>query len=338
MLDDDPYSTDPMPLEPADQARDVAAANPRDDIFRCLCGVCDPQEPDERLCCHSVARVVEMCNSAAVQCITQHPLLRDICLRRELLVVYAPQFCRYDQHFRRLNPQDHRCIMAMDQDIAAAYDMLTPEQKEILKTYNNTVWPLSLAIQLSILGFLYEGQGRTVLCIHCNGRSSVPKTSGPQDVLLEHLLYNPVCTKPIGEIARQPTDLTEKQAIEENITSARQFYENKGIPKEVLDKAADIAKRTSTAESVIRQIVHLVSSLQKTPRTSGTSTALPPGLEEEYDGTASDGLRCKICNQADADAILIPCSQAACCLKCSARLLLCPMCGVAVESYRRITA
>ncbi|XP_064460847.1 uncharacterized protein LOC135370877 [Ornithodoros turicata] len=51
-----------------------------------------------------------MCNSAAVQCITQHPLLRDICLRRELLVVYAPQFCRYDQHFRRLNPQDHRCL------------------------------------------------------------------------------------------------------------------------------------------------------------------------------------------------------------------------------------
>ncbi|XP_064476220.1 uncharacterized protein LOC135390176 [Ornithodoros turicata] len=110
MLDDDLYSTDPMPLEPADHARDVAAANPRDDIFRCLCGVCDPQEPDERLCCHSVARVVEMCNSAAVQCITQHPLLRDICLRRELLVVYAPQFCRYDRHFRRLNPQDHSCL------------------------------------------------------------------------------------------------------------------------------------------------------------------------------------------------------------------------------------
>ncbi|XP_064455386.1 baculoviral IAP repeat-containing protein 7-B-like [Ornithodoros turicata] len=226
----------------------------------------------------------------------------------------------------------------MDQDIAAAYDTLTPEQEELRNTYSDEVWSLSLAIQLSILGFRYEGQGRAVRCIHCNGRSVVPQTSGPQDVLLEHLRQHPVCSKPIGEVARQP-DVREQQEIEEKIASARPFFENKGIPKETLDEAEARAKRKRSAASVVADFMHAVCQLQRTPETPGTSTELPPRLEEEQDEEMSDDQSerlCKICYQDNVSVAFVPCSHVACCVQCATVLSTCPICRTNVQGYMRI--
>ncbi|XP_064482817.1 uncharacterized protein LOC135395652 [Ornithodoros turicata] len=117
VLDDDPYSTDPLPLDPAagraagEGAASESEPSDSDDTFGCLCTRCSPVEPDERRCCSSVDRVSAVCEGAGVNCITDHPLFNDICLRRELLVVYAPVFCRDDRRMRVLEPSDNRyCV------------------------------------------------------------------------------------------------------------------------------------------------------------------------------------------------------------------------------------
>ncbi|XP_064465213.1 uncharacterized protein LOC135387095 [Ornithodoros turicata] len=119
--DDDPYSTDPLPLHPPINRDAVVREVAQNDDFRCLCGVCSPEQPDEYLCCTSVSQVAALCDSAGVRCITEHRLFHDFCLRREMLAVNARQYCRYDYRLRLLDPTDNRCLRFTAYSIFASW-------------------------------------------------------------------------------------------------------------------------------------------------------------------------------------------------------------------------
>ncbi|XP_064479282.1 uncharacterized protein LOC135392502 [Ornithodoros turicata] len=87
----------------------------------CLCGLCSPEQPDEYLCCTSVSQIAALCDSAGVQCITEHRLLHDFRLRRELLAVNARQYCRYDYRLQLLDPKDNRCLRFTAYSIFASW-------------------------------------------------------------------------------------------------------------------------------------------------------------------------------------------------------------------------